>query len=203
MKTKLHLGILVVVLAFLGTFMDQKTVPNQQIVVQFLDKSVSLEDSEEAIESIQFKLQSIGVTHIQIGQNRDGQLRITYHSDSDVSHIQDVLFKGDDFDIAYQASQQQSDNFPKEREANDYELNISEIKSGTDFNWDFEGTQVTEVNQKTDHSNQLQVNYSGKPFSVKPVNSIVNVAVAANNTVVNAINQLSYEIPEVRAGPIS
>lgn len=203
MKTKLHLAILVVILAFLGTFMDQKTVPNQQIVVQFLDKSVSLEDSEEAIESIQYKLQSIGVTHIQIGQNRDGQLRITYHSDSDVSHIQDVLFKGNDFDIAYQSSQQQSDNFPREREANDYELNISEIKSGTDVNWDFEGTQVTEVNQKTDHSNQLQVNNSGKPFSVKPVNSIINVAVAANNTVVNAINQLSYEIPEVRAGPIS
>ena len=183
--------------------MDQKTVPNQQIVVQFLDKSVSIEDSEKAIESIQYKLQSIGVTHIQIGQNRDGQLRITYHSDSEVSQIQDVLFKADDFDIAYHTSQQHSNNFPKEKEAKDYELNISEIKSDSNFNWDFEGTQVTEVNQKTDHSNQLQVNYSGKPFNTKPVNNIVNVAVAANNTVVNAIGRLSYEIPEVRAGPIS
>ena len=203
MKTKLHLAILVVILAFLGTFMDQKMVPNQQIVVQFLDKSVSLEDSEEAIESIQYKLQSIGVTHIQIGQNRDGQLRITYHSDSEVSQIQDVLFKADDFDIAYHTSQQHSNNFPKDKEAKDYELNISEIKSDSNFNWDFEGTQVTEVNQKTDHSNQLQVNYSGKPFNTKPVNNIINVAVAANNTVVNAIGRLSYEIPEVRAGPIS
>ncbi|WP_405572726.1 hypothetical protein [Winogradskyella sp. Asnod2-B02-A] len=203
MKIKLHFAIVVVILAFLGAFMDQKTVPNQQIVVQFLDKSVSIEDSEKAIESIQYKLQSIGVTHIQIGQNRDGQLRITYHSDSEVSQIQDVLFKADGFDIAYHTSQQHSNNFPKDKEAKDYELNISEIKSDSNFNWDFEGTQVTEVNQKTDHSNQLQVNYSGKPFNTKPVNNIVNVAVAANNTVVNAIGRLSYKIPEVRAGPIS
>ena len=42
MKIKLHFAIVVVILAFLGAFMDQKTVPNQQIVVQFLDKSVSI-----------------------------------------------------------------------------------------------------------------------------------------------------------------
>ena len=203
MKTKLHFGIIVVLLAFLGTFLEQPTVPNQQIVIQFSDQAITLQDTENAIDKIQDKLQSIGVTQIQIGQYQGGQLRITYHSDTDVAHIQNILFKAEDFDIAYNATQEQSNNFPEKRHLKDYELNISEISSSSDFNWDFEGTQVTEVNQKTDHSNTLKVSYSGCNILKKQYSSAINTAVFVNNTIAIAINHLAYKIPEVRAGPIA
>lgn len=201
MKTKLYFGIIAVLIAFLGTFIEQPTIPNQQIVIQFSDKANTEQDTENAIEAIQKQLQNIGVTQIQIGQNEDGQLRITYHSDADVEYIQNILFNVDDFKVAYEASQNHSNNFPKDKSVKDYQLNISEIKTSSDINWDFEGTQVTEINQKTDHSNNLKVNYSGKQINIKRSNEIINVAVIVNTTVAIAINHLSYKIPEVRAGP--
>jgi len=203
MKTKLHFGIIVLLLAFLGTFLEQSTIPNQQIIIQFSDQAITLQDTENAIGKIQDKLQSIGVTQIQIGQYQGGQLRITYHSDRDVAHIQNILFKAEDFDIAYNAAQEQSNNFPEKRHLKDYELNISEISSSSDFNWDFEGTQVTEVNQKTDHSNTLKVSCSGGNILTKQYNGAISTAVFVNNTIAIAINHLAYKIPEVRAGPLT
>ena len=201
MKTKLQFGVLAILLAFLGTFLEQPTVPNQQIVIEFSDKTITAEDTENAIESIQNKLQSIGVTQIRIGQNESGQLRITYHSDVDVEHIQHVLFKAEDFKVAYDASDRESHSFPEDRSVKDYELNISEIKTSNHVNWDFEGTQVTEINQKTDHSNPLKVNSSGEQINTKLSNGIIKVAVVVNNSIEIAIDHRSYKIPEVRAGP--
>lgn len=203
MKTKLHFGIIVVLLAFLGTFLEQPTVPNQQMIIQFSDKAITLQDTEIAIDAIQKKLQSVGVTQIQIGQSEGGQLRITYYSDTDVAHIQNILFKAEDLNIAYDSNQDQSNNFPEQRHLKDYELNISEISTSSDFNWDFEGTQVAEINQKTDHSNTLKVSYSGKNILTKQYNGAINIAVSVNNAIAIAIDHLSYKIPEVRAGPIA
>jgi len=202
MKTKLHFGVIVVLLAFLTTFIESTTVPNQQILIQFSETSSTTQDKENAIEAIQSKLQSAGVTKIQIGQNEDGQLRITYHSDADVEYIENILFNGDDFKVAYEASQKHSSNFPEDKNVKDYKLNISEIKTSSDINWDFEGTQVSEFNQKTDHSNQLKVNCSAKQIRTKQNNGIINVAVSVNTTIAIAIDNFSYKIPEVRAGPI-
>lgn len=201
MKIKLHFGILVVLLTFLGTYLEQATVPNQQIVIEFSDKTVTAKDTENAIEAIQHKLQSVGVTQIQIGQNEEGQLRIIYHSDVDVNQIQNVLINADNFKVANEGSQKQSNNFPENNSLNAYELNISEIKTSSDINWSFKGTQVTEINQKTDHSNPIKVNSSGEQVNTKHSNNIVKVVVSVNQTIAIAIDHLSYKIPEVRAGP--
>ena len=203
MKTKLHFGILVLLLAFLGTFIEETTVPNQQIVIQFSNKAISAQDTDNAIEAIQNKLQSTGATQIEIGKNDNGELRITYHSDADVTYIQNALFIEEDFKLAYQSTQKHTNNFPESTNVKDYELNISEIKISKNFNWDFEGTQVTEVNQKTDHSNQLKINYSGKQIDSKQSNRLIKVAVLVNNTLTITVNNHSYNIPEVRAGPTS
>lgn len=201
MKTKLHFGILALLLAFLGTFLEQKKTPNQQIVIQFSDKEITSQDTENAIEDIQKKLQSIGVSQIQIGQNKEGQLRITYHSEADVAHIKNVLFNVEDFNIAYNSHQNSSTNFPEDKTVKDYELNISEIKSSSDSISALKGIQVAEVNPKTDHSNQIQVHFSGKPINYKQSNSVIKVAISVNNSVAIALDNLTYKIPEVRAGP--
>jgi len=201
MKTKLKFGILALLLAFLGTFIEHTTLPNQQIVIQFSDTSITAEDTENAIEAIQGKLQSIGVTQIQIGQNNKGQLRITYHSDANVAYIQKTLFNVEELKLAYNSSQNHSNNFPEKKGAKNYELNISEIKTGSDIDWSFEGTQVAEINQKTDHSKPLKVNYSSELNNTKQSNNTVNVAAIVNTAIANAIDNISYKIPEVRAGP--
>lgn len=203
MKTKLYFGILALILAFLSTFIEQTTVPNQQIVIQFSDKTISTEETENTIEAIEFKLHSIGVTQIQIGKNDNGQLRITYHSNTDVKYIKDTLFNSEDFNIAFNSQHNQSNNYPEQENIKDYELNISEIKTSNHINWDFEGTQVAEINQKTDHSNNLKVDYFGNQSDNKQTNDRINVAVLVTNSVAIAKGNNSYKTPEVRAGPTS
>ncbi len=203
MKTRLHFGILVILLAFLGTYLEQRTLPNQQIVIQFSDKDIAEEDAESAIEIVKKRLQSIGVEHIKIAHYNNGQLKITYYSDSDVERIQNILSKEEGFKFPYESENKRSPNFPKNKSIKDYELNISEIQNSSNINWDFERTSVVELNQKSDHSFNPKVTSSGEHINHDPSNSEINFALKVNTSVAKAMDRISYEIPEVRAGPPS
>ncbi len=201
MKTKLHFGVLVILLAFLGTYFGQVTVPNQQIVIQFSDNGIAQEDAENAIEIIKRQLQSIGVELIQIDQNYDGQLKITYYSDSDVERIQSMLLKAQDFKVTYDSEHKSTTNFPENKNIKDYELNISEIQNSSETNWDFERTEIVELNQKSEYSDYPKVNSLGQLSAEKHNNGKIKVAIQNNNAIAIAIDNGSYKIPEVRAGP--
>ena len=59
--------------------MEQSTLPNQEIVVEFNTNSVSEVDAKQAISNITNQLRSIGVDDFQISEIRDGKLRVTYY----------------------------------------------------------------------------------------------------------------------------
>ncbi|WP_296317223.1 hypothetical protein [Winogradskyella sp. UBA3174] len=203
MKIKLQFGVLVVLLVFLGTCLEQTTVPNQQIVIQFSDANISSEDAENTIEIVKKQLQSIGVTNIQIGQHESGKLKITYYSRADVERIQTILSKEDSFKFAHQSSSSTSKDLPDNRNVKNYELDISEIHNNNNshINWGFEGIQIVELNQKSDRNDNPKVNTSGYQLNTEHRNTIVNVAIKENSTVAIALAKISYKIPEVRAGP--
>lgn len=201
MKTKLHFGLLILLLAFFGRYLEQSIEPNQQIVIQFSDEDISEEAAESTIEAINERLQGIGAEHIQIGQSEKGQLKITYYSNTEVEHIQNILSKDESFKFTYSSDRQSSTDFPIDKTGRDYELNISEIQNNSDINWDFERTEVVELNQKSEHSYNTKVNTSGKQLTTEHNNSIVKVALKVNKTVTIVTDDRSYIIPEVRAGP--
>ncbi|MGJ8549813.1 hypothetical protein [Winogradskyella wichelsiae] len=201
MKIKLHFFVLAVLLAFIGTYIEHYTVPNQQIVIQFSDKDISSEDSENAIVAIQNKLENIGVSQIQIGENNQGTLRIIYHSDADVEDIQHALFNVEDLTIAYNSSHNKSHNLPDSKHLKNYEINISEIKTNNNTDWDFNGTQVVEVNQKTDRLSYFKTHSSGFYNQNSIHNYDIKISVVIVNDLTTAIHNVSYIIPEVRAGP--
>lgn len=203
MKIKLQLGIIVMLFVFLGTYLEQTIVPNQQIVIQFSDTNISSEEAENTIEAVKEQLQNIGVSHINIGQHEDGKLRITYYSDADVSRIQNSLYKEDGFKFAYQTDQNNSSDFPENRTEKDYKLNISEIQDGSDTNWDLDGIQIVELNHKSDRFSNPTDYLSGGNINVENYNASVKVAIQVNFTVTIAIDNSSYIIPEVRAGPLN
>ncbi|EDP72024.1 hypothetical protein FBALC1_13022 [Flavobacteriales bacterium ALC-1] len=197
----MHLGIIILLLAFFGRYIEESSVPNQQIVIQFSDKDVAKEDANNAIEIVKKQLEIIGAKQIQIVQNDNGQLKITYYSDSDVKRIQNILSQEEGYKFAYNSKEKSSTNFPKEKSGKDYELNISEIQNNNDSNWDFERTEVVELNQKSEHSYNPKVNTSGELQNTEHNNSIVKVALQVNKSVVIVTDNTSYKIPEVRAGP--
>ena len=203
MKTKLHFGILIILLTFLGRYLEHNNLPNQQVVIQFSDENISNEDALNTIEAIQKRLEDFGAEHIHIGQSERGQLKITYFSNANVESIQDILSSEDGFKFSYDASKKSSTNFPFKEKVKDYELNISEIQSNNNINWDFERVEIVELNQKSEHSTNLKIKISGEAFDIQRCNNITNVAIKVTNRISNATDNTSFNIPETRAGPIN
>lgn len=200
MKSKLHFGILIILFAFLGRYIDTSVAPNQQIIIEFSDEQITESETQRAIEAIQVMLITAGANQIKVGQNDSGQLKITYFSNTHVEQIKNLLSK-QDYTFAYSANEDQEG--PLDNTSRDYQLNISEIqKSSNASNWDFEGVQVLEFNQKSDRFNNLKVNNSLHQIDTELTNLWTKVALrfSINNTLL--INNHSYKIPEVRAGPI-
>lgn len=202
MKIKWQIGIIVLFIAFLGTYLEDTIVPNQQIVIQFSDINISSEDAENTIEAVKEQLQNIGVSHINIGQHADGKLRITYYSDADVSRIQNILFKENHFRFSYQTDKNDPIDFPESKNVNDYEINISKIKDEVHANWGFEGIQIVELNHKSDRFNNPTDNLSGKYSDLEKYNAQVRVAIQVNSSITLTVDNILYIIPEVRAGPV-
>ena len=66
MKPKWYLSTFILIVAFLGAGLQQFSAPNQEIVLQFEDKEISLVKTENAIANIKKQLQDIGVKKIQV-----------------------------------------------------------------------------------------------------------------------------------------
>ena len=203
MKSKLHFGILIVVFIFLGRYVESTVSANQQIVIQFSDTDITINNVQSTIETIQKKLQKIGVKHIEVKQNQSGQLKITYYSSNDVSQIEKILSKEQDLKFAF-CPIETSIKLPNQKHSKDYELKISEIqKSSNSSDWGFEGVEVVELNHKSDRFNHFKVSSSGFKNNTESNNNLIEVAVELYKTVAPTSYNHSYKIPEVRAGPIS
>ncbi|WP_400080746.1 hypothetical protein [Winogradskyella sp. R77965] len=202
MKTKLHLGILVILLAFFGRYVEDSTLPNQQVTIQFSDKNISKERALSTIKVIQERLQDFGAEQIQIGQSENGLLKITYFSKADVYKIQDILSSADGLELPNDSKSGNTQDFPSEKEGKDYELNISKIQNSNNIKWDCEIIEVVQLNQKSEYSLNPKVKTSGEHINTQQSNSKINAALKVNTTIAIAIDHISHNIPEVRAGPI-
>lgn len=179
--------------------MDTPSVPNQQIVVQFSDAHITLDETENAIKAIQSKLQIIGASSIQVGQDQKGQLKITYYSDSDIHQIEKTLSNQEYLKLAL--NKDNSKTFPEQKDTKDYKLNVSEIQPDQSNDWGFKGVQVSELNHKSDRFNNLDHNSSNFLIQAKLLDQLAKTVVRFNNNRNLVLDKISYKIPEVRAGP--
>jgi hypothetical protein len=204
MQSKLHFGILLILFAFLGRYIETSAVPNQQIVIQFSDTHITEFDVQHAIEDIQLKLQSVGVENTVIGQDYEGNLKITYYSSKDVKKIEAILSSENNFKIALSLEGENSKKDSGREALTNYKLNVSEIhKNKNTSDWDFDGVQIAEHNQKTDRFKTPKQSYSSTRSYPHQIKGWVNVALNSNTNSLVLIDNHSYKIPEVRAGPLS
>ncbi len=196
MKAKWYLSTFIIILTLLGVSLEQFSTPNQEIVVQFANDDVSLFETQNTIAIVKKQLQDIGVENINVQENENGTLKITYHSDIDVASIKKQFGLG----IASYTTTS-STNIPAEKESNNYQLDVYEIQKSNETDSDVNGT-VVDVRQKSDRFYNPAVN-SVHEFKLKDQNEIEKVAFIIQKNIALAIDEATYIIPEVRAGPIS
>ena len=200
MKSKLHFGILILLITFLIRYLENPVAPNQQILVQFSDTEIKANDTAKTIQAITSKLYAVGVEQVQVGQDQNGHLKITYYSTASAKEIQSLLSDSDSFKLAYGFTDEHSDKAPAEET---YKLDVSEIhESNNSTDWDFDDVRIVEHNQKSDRFNTIKKNALGYQIHSDLISEWTKVALSTNNDKLFVDNH-SYIIPEVRAGPFA
>ena len=202
MNAKWYLGTLVVVLALFGLSLKQNSIPNQEIVVQFTHDEVTSEEAHEAMGIVKEQLRLIGAHTIQVLQEDNGGLKITYYSDIDVDSIEE-LFSKENLDLGYIAYDHNNgtSKLPVDSNTINYKLNVSEIDKSGDNSNDLNG-YVVELRLKSDRFYFPSVYFAPGVASVKGLSNIENTTFIAQRNCAMAFDTSSHNIPEVRAGPL-
>ncbi len=196
MKSKWYFGIVITALAFFVVSQQQITVPNQEIVFQFSDNQVSVSQTKKAISVIKAQLKSIGVKNTQVFEQK-GTLKITYYSDTAIENVKAVLFKEQLISSINKAGQS---GIPLDK---NYNLEIFEIKAATESGAGFDGKYIIEAKPDYTRASQVIVSFSAIAENVLQLNQPLIVTKKVNANISISIDKGTFNIPEVRAGPIA
>ncbi|WP_066220993.1 hypothetical protein [Formosa haliotis] len=207
MNLKWYFSTLIVTVAFFFGVASQQqhVVPNQEIVLQFSGDVFAQDKAEQAILAVKHKLQAIGADNIQVVQNEEGVLKITYYSDADIDHIKTALAEDQSLEFENSASKHRSNSteFPSQDQEITYNFDVYEIHNGNDFAFEHAGKVAVELKASSHHfsntNDHLYVNHTTDNIEFPSI----KVAYKFYTTIALAIENNSKQIPEVRAGPLA
>jgi hypothetical protein len=180
---------------------QQATIPNQQIVLQFTSDTVTPDDTQNTIALVKQQLQTAGVTDIRVQQLQDGELKITYFSHADIASIKEVLSQDHALALGYVSHDDQQGNTPSDDHTIDYDFDIYEIQQGNDIS-ELDRKLALETKGEHDRFFNPNVLIAPEELAIDTKESSDKAAYKFRRTIAIAIDNNSYKIPEVRAGPL-
>jgi len=203
MKPKWYLNTFILIIAFLGAVLQQFSVPNQEIVMQFEGHEISLDETENAIADVKKLLQDIGIKKIKVYKGANGVLKISYFSQVDVVSIKKIFSKEKALKLSYSSLDFGENPFkvPTKKKSITYQLDVFEIQKSKENALDSNGL-VIESSPENDRSFNLDIYYPDLSKELRLKNRIEKVAynIFGNKSI--EINNASHNIPKVRAGPV-
>ena len=204
MIKKWYICTFIIILTFLGAVCEQQnTVPNQEVVLEFTDVELTSEVIQNTIAIVKKQLQDIGVSNIQVNEEGNGTLKISYYSDADVESIKNSFSNRKNIEIDFISHNQEenSDEFPYDEETISYNIDVFEIQNGNDVEWGFDGINVPEIESKSDRFFEPNLYFYNVVIHVKALNNTIKEAQKVSQNVAIANHNRSHKIPEGRAGP--
>lgn len=205
MKKEWYFGMLISAFALLVVMQGQTVVPNQEIVLDFRDVTVSSQEVENAVKTVKKQLASIGVKNTRISNElHNGKLRISYYSDAAIESIQEILAENHISwnHIRFDKNDSKDSNIPFDKDSSDYHVAVYKIQKSTDSDTGFSGIHVLELEQKQDRASGVSYSFVYEDTD-EVINRFIQLAQKVHSAIAIAIDNTSYKIPEVRAGPIS
>jgi len=201
MKIKWYIGALIIALTFLGVGQHQISVPNQEIVVQFVE-DVSSDSAQNAVDIVKKQLKHIGADNIIVSEDEEGKLKISYFSNLNVARIKNILSKENQLDLGIVDNQLEDDsNYPSEENPNTYNFDVYEIQKESNSDWDFNGTNILELKPDGNRFSKPKVFATINEIDVEE--SISKITFKVYYRIAIAIDNTSHKIPDVRAGPVA
>lgn len=204
MNVRWYIPVLIIILAAFGVSLEQATLPNQEIVVEFNTENVSAYEAEQAITSITSQLKSIGVENIVVSEIQGGKLKVTYFSTTDVAVIKNLFPKQNNLQLGNTDFNEKdtSPEIPFSNHSNVYKLDVIKIQKDYGSDLGLQGLPVLVKTAKDQCLSQIVLLGTAETnFSLKQ--NFENVAFKNYRNVSFLIDITSHKIPEVRAGPLS
>ena len=201
MKIKWYICSLIILLTFLGVGQHQISVPNQQIVVQFVD-DVSSDETQNTVAIVKKQLLNIGAENIRVSENEEGKLKISYYSNLDIARIKNILSEENQLELGIVENQQESESkLPSKENQNTCNFDVFEIQKESNSDWDFNGTYILELKPEGNWFSKPKVYATINESDFQEKDSKVTFKVYYRIAI--AIDNTSHNIPDVRAGPIA
>ena len=192
---------MIILLTFLGVGQHQISVPNQQIVVQFVD-DVSSDETQNTVAIVKKQLLNIGAENIRVSENEEGKLKISYYSNLDIARFKNILSEENQLELGIVENQQESESkLPSKENQNTCNFDVYEIQKESNSDWDFNGTNVLELNPEGNRFSKPKVYATINEIDFQEKDSKVTFKVYYRIAI--AIDNTSHNIPDVRAGPIA
>ncbi|RMB63874.1 hypothetical protein EAX61_00360 [Dokdonia sinensis] len=188
---------LLFVLTILGIGGEQAVAPNQVVVIQFADTEISAEETQETIGRIKSQLEGIAVSNIQLEDQGNGSLKLTYYSDIPVPQIHKLLLQEQALSCTLTADEDH--NFPIDEEERVYQIGVQKIQDVEGFAGTKSG--VLELKSEIARFSNPKIYGSVQTLFVTKIIDITNENHIIYPDVASCILTTSYNIPEVRAGP--
>lgn len=204
MKAKWYISTLIIILTLFGAVTQQQVnVPNQEIVLQFSDTSITTQDTQNTIVAVKNQLQELGVIGIQVKEAENGKLSIRYYTDTAIAIIKEALSKEQNLSLEYSINNEDENpsNNPFNENTVSYNLDVYEIQNGSDEASDLNGISVVEI--KSESNRFSNPNIYAFVDIYESVENKEKVTYKVHYNIAIAIDNTSYKIPEVRAGPLT
>lgn len=201
MKTKWYISACIAILALWGIVHNHTSFPNQEVLVRFHDKEVSLEQTSAAIAFIESELKVLEVTNIQVEKGADNQLKISYHSNLDVVAIQEVLSKASKLQKGL-ASRVVALQKSSKSDKDAFDVAVQKIEKASQSTSSSEKSAVITKHDYDRFTNTHLLLYFNEFVATVflPVKYSIN-SISSKQSLV--ITHKTYTIPEVRAGPFT
>lgn len=195
MKAKWYFSTLLLIFICFGAFQEQVSIPNQEIVLEFVDAKINKKNIENTIAEVKQKLLDIGVTNININKTQNGTLKISYYSIFNIDDIKEELAKKHALVL-----NQNSDNKDKKNYFSDYSIDIHELTNETNIsNADYQ--LVFDIKYNSDRFTTYNYYAVVKKTDQYKADQLFKITYNANKNSPFTKDRTSYKEPEVRAGP--
>jgi hypothetical protein len=203
--SKWCVNVALIFIAVLGGILGQQqvAVPNQEIVLQFTNADISLNDTRHTIAIVEEQLELIGVYNIQVSEQENGKLIISYYSNTDVDGIKALLSKQRELALGFISfdNNEKPIQLPSDNASIGYNLDVYEIKDGQNLVSDLGGKSAIEL--KSGHYRFVNTNFyiPSDDIIIAGNEQILKVNYTFQRHLAITKDCKSYKIPEVRAGP--
>lgn len=198
MNAKWYIGTLLFLFSLFGTFHEQVSTPNQEIVLEFVDTTINKENSDSIIADVKEKLLEVGISNITINETKNGTLKIAYYSTVTIDDVKKAFQKDQEFIL-----NQNSENKKKDETLFDYNIDIYELTNETDVSNTPDDKFVFEIKYHSDRFTTNSFSAFLRNIEENKSNQLFKTAYKAykNNPFIK--DKTSYKEPEVRAGPLT